>query len=377
MRSKSPISSLLSTPLSNLHNRPSSSELPLHLPSSEPITPFERRLQQLEAKFSQTLTRIDQLELHTNLKRKHFPLSPSEHGILSYLRISQPSPIERRFLCSQSSADLYGILSPTLENYYGSPDNGDCWLQFEFKHEITIFGFVIQSYLSCFLKSYRIVCTLSDGSEKVVFSTDSEIGLCGELKEITHTFQPPAVTRIIRIEQTGPSWDETNFIGIKRIDFLTDCCQGLYFEYLLQFCNCDPHRLPVKVTARYFDTYEFCKRKSESYICTFDCPIPSWFQIEFVEGKVSVCGYRMRKHEMLRLKRWTLRGSNDVTLKLNDWVIIHGIDEPEDSDLFGIYNCEFSGEFKYLRIVMETPGWNNRSYLAFWHFEVFGDYILD
>jgi hypothetical protein len=345
--------------------------------ANPPNLQLDRRVRELEAKLSVALQRIDELETHTNLKTKRFDISEYEVGILNYLRFCELSPFQRRFICSQSSAELYGILTPTSQNYYGSPDKGDAWIQFEFQREITIFGFIIQSYLSCFIKSYRLVSVDSDFTETLLFATSSEDGLNGELKEVTHTFQPAVRTKIIRFEQTGKSWSGKNFIGLKRMDFLTDQCQGPYFEDLLQTTNGDPHKLPVNLTARYFDVYSFLSVNPESYICTFDSPTPSWFQVEFVQGRVSVAGYRLRKHDVLRMKQWTIRGSNDIQLALESWVIIHNISEPQDSPSFGVYNCPPSAPFKFLRLVMDAPGWNERTYLAFWHFEIFGDYILD
>jgi hypothetical protein len=315
--------------------------------------------------------------MHTALKRKHFDVSDYEIGILNYLRLCEISPFQRRFVCSQSSAELYGILNPDSQNYYGSPDKGDAWIQFEFRREITFFGFVIQSYLSCFIKSYRIVSINSGGSETILFSTDSETGLHGELKEVMHTFQNPVRTKIIRFEQTGKSWTDKNFIGLKRFDFITDQCEGHYFKHLLQFCGGDPHKIPVNLTARYFDVYSFLSMNPSSYICTFDAPTPSWFQIEFVPGRVAVSGYRLKKHEVLKMRRWSLRGANDATLELEQWTVIHQADEPKDAPIFAVYNCATSEPYKFIRIVMDSPGWNDRTYLAFWHFEVFGDYILD
>jgi hypothetical protein len=347
------------------------------VPAPAPSARTENRIQELEAKLAVALQRIDELEMHTSLKRKHFDVSDYEIGILNYLRLCEISPFQRRFICSQSSAELYGILNPNCQNYYGSPDKGDAWIQFEFKRELTVFGFLIQSYLSCFIKSYRIVSINSDLAETVLFATDSEVGLQGELKEVAHKFERPVKTKIIRFEQTGKSWTDKNFIGLKRFDFLTDQCQGHYFEHLLQFAGGDPHKLPVNLTARYFDVYSFLSMNPSSYICTFDAPTPSWFQIEFLLGCVCISGYRLKRHEVLKMKKWSLRGSNDATLELDKWIMIHETEEPKDGPVCKVYTCPQSQPYKYLRIVMDSPGWNDRSYLAFWHFELFGDYILN
>jgi hypothetical protein len=367
------------TPLVARHSPPSpstaSSSSLTHVLPNPPNPQFNRRVRELEAKLAITLRRLDELETHTNLQSKHFDASEYDIGILNYLHLCEFSPFHRRFICSQSSAELYGILSPTSQNYYGSPDKGDAWIQFEFHKEITVFGFIIQSYLSCFIKSYHLVSIDSDFAETILFATTSEDGLNGELKEVTHTFQPAVETKIIRFEQTGTSWSGKNFIGLKRMDFLTDQCPGPYFEHLLRDTNGDPHKLPVNLTARYFDVYSFLSLNPDSYICTFDSPTPSWFQIEFINGRVSITGYRLKKHDILRLKQWTLRGTNDPQLPLDRWIIIHSMDEPQDSPAFGLYRCPLSEPFKFIRLVMDSLGWNDRAYLAFWHFEIFGDLV--
>jgi hypothetical protein len=338
---------------------------------------LQHRVTHLEAKLSVALQRIDDLERHTSLKRKHFEVSDSEIGILNYLRLTQVSLFDRRFVCSQSSAELFGIMNPNIENYYGSPDKGDAWVQFEFKKEITILSFLIQSYLSCFIKSYRMVAIGPDFAETVLYSTTSEDGLNGQLKQVIHDLDRPIKTKIVRFEQTGKSWTDKNFIGIKRLDFRTDQCQGFYFEHLLKFVGGDHHKIPVNLTSHYFDVYAFVNMNPNSYICTFDDPTPSWFHIEFVQGRAAIAGYRLKRHEALKLKAWSLRGSNDPTLELERWKVLHRVDETKENPVFGLYHCDLSEPYKYVRIVMDGPSWNDRTYLAFWHFELFGDYVTD
>jgi hypothetical protein len=161
------------------------------------------------------------------------------------------------------------------------------------------------------------------------------------------------------------------------LDFLTDQAEGFYCQHLLQFCGRDPHKIPITLTSRYFDPYAFISLNPASYVCTFDAPAPSWFQIEVIPGRVCVNGYRLKKHEALRMKQWTIRGSNDSTIEMEHWTVIHKADEGKDAPLLALYTCPLSEPYKFLRLVMDSPGWNARTYLAFWHFEVFGYYISD
>jgi hypothetical protein len=179
------------------------------------------------------------------------------------------------------------------------------------------------------------------------------------------------------LEQTGKSWTDKNFIGIKRMDFRTNKASGYYFESLLKTMRGDPHKIPVNLTSKYFDVYSFIYMNPSSYICTFDSPLPSWFQVEFATGRVAVTGYRFKRHEVLKLRSWTLRGSNDPTLDVAAWTVLHQVNETKNEGLFNVYTCPAGEPVKFIRILMEGPGWNDRTYLAFWHFEIFGDYVID
>jgi hypothetical protein len=338
---------------------------------------LENRVQETEQRLRIVLERLDALESHTKLEKHSFRLSKVDIGILGYLRLTEYSPLERKFSVSQSSAELYSIVDPECENYYGSPDKGDAWVQFEFKHDITFFGFIIQSYLSCFTKSYRIVSINSDLSEQVLYATSAETGLQGELKIVTRDFRPPVKTRILRFEQTGKSWSEKNFIGIKRLDFRTDQCEGYYLEHLMRLSERDAHKIPVNVTSKYFDPYAFVLQNPKSYVCTFDAPAPSWFQIELLYGRALVTGYRLRRHDALKMKDWCLKASNDVTVPIDDWQVLHSVSEQAEGDSFLVFDIDGKSPFKYFRLVMNGPGWNGRTYLAFWHLELFGDYFVE
>jgi hypothetical protein len=369
----------------NLSHLPAVANSADHLPTLNPSDQslarknlrLEGRVSDLEDKLRVALQRLDALESHTSLEKYHFSRSRMEIGILGFLRLTSYSPYERRFSVSQSSAELYAIIDPSCENYYGSPDKGDAWIQFDFPHEITVFGFLIQSYLSCFVKSYRIVSISSNFSEQVIFATNSEIGLQGELKEVTHVIDPPVKTRYIRFEQTGKSWSDKNFIGVKRIDFQTDQLPGYYLENLMKQYDRDPHKVPINITSKYFDPYSFILQNPSSYVCTFDAPIPAWFQIELLYGKAVVNGYRLRRHEALKLRAWSLRGSNDSSIGIDEWTVIHSVCERTSGELLTVYDFEGKGPYKYFRLVMDQPGWNDRTYLAFWHFDLFGDYLME
>lgn len=356
--------------------RPSAAEAEKHklIAANERL---QHQVSELEQKLSICLLRLDDLEKHTKLRTKAFEVSDTEIGILRYLQLCQKSNFKRKFFSSQSSAELFGIVNPDSQNYYGSPDKGDAWVQFEFPCEVTVYAFLIQSYLSCFIKSYRMISINEDFSETVLYSTNAETGLKGELKEVVHRLEKPVKTRKIRFEQTGRSWTDKNFIGIKRMDFRTNQCEGYYLEHLMKCVGGDPHKIPVQITSRYFDVYSFTMMNPSSYICTFDSPSPSWFQVEIAEGRVSVVGYRIKRHEALKIRSWTIRGSNDPTLELDKWTEVDRVEEEKEGPLLKTYRCKKSSPFKFIRLVMAGPGWNDRDYLAFWHFELFGDYIID
>ena len=192
---------------------------------------------------------------------------------------------------------------------------------------------------------------------------------------VTHTFKERPV-KILRFEQTGKSWSDKNFIGIKHLDFITDKTKNVFADMIEQ-ANGDYHRIPVNITAKYFDFSSFHTLHPYSYVCTFDSPLPSWFQVEIVAGKASIEGYRLYRHESLTLKSWILKGTNDQNMPINDWLIIHEVNEATKGDLKSIYSCPKSPPVKYIRIVMNGEGWNERNYLSFYHFDIFGRLFTD
>ncbi|OHS94142.1 hypothetical protein TRFO_39673 [Tritrichomonas foetus] len=317
------------------------------------------------------LKRLDDLEKHTSLKEKHFPISEHDKGIFAYLRAIEYNVFSPRIICTQSSADLFSIIDPESPNYYGSPDKGDCWIQFDFQQPINVTGFQLQSCRSCFVKSYRITTFNDDLSTAVLYSTDAETGLNGQMQVVTHTFKKKRLVKCIRFEQTGKSWSDKNFIGIKHLDFMTDHTKNLLAD-MIQQSNGNPHRIPVSITAKYFDFSTFHTLHPNSYICTFDSPLPSWFQVEISVGKASIEGYRLHRHESLTMKSWTIKGTNNQRNPIEEWVTIHSVEEKAKGELNAVYSCNPSPPVKYIRLIMDGEGWNERNYLSFYHFEVFG-----
>ncbi|KAK8899771.1 hypothetical protein M9Y10_002093 [Tritrichomonas musculus] len=330
---------------------------------------------QINEKLEVILKRLDDLEIHTGLKEKHFPITEDGKGIFAYLRAIEYNLFSPRLICTQSSADLYSIIDPESQNYYGSPDKGDCWIQFEFQNPINVTGFQLQSCRSCFVKSYRITTINNDLSTSVLYSTDAEAGLNGQMQMVTHEFKERRV-KILRFEQTGKSWSDKNFIGIKRLDFMTDKTKNIFSD-MIKEVNGDAHRIPVSVTAKYFDFSSFHTFNPHSYICTFDSPTPSWFQVEIATGRVSIEGYRLIRHESLTLKAWSIIGTNDKNLPNDQWTKIHSVNETIRGSLRSIYECSPSPPFKFIRLIMDGEGWNDRCYLSFYHFEIFGKLYTD
>lgn len=336
---------------------------------------ISRSIDLINDKLEVILKRLDDLEIHTGLKEKHFPITEDGKGIFAYLRAIELNIFQPRLICTQSSADLYSIIDPQSENYYGSPDKGDCWIQFDFKKPIIVTGFQLQSCRSCFVKSYRIVSINDDLSPVILYSTEAETGLNGQMQMVTHQIKERCV-KVLRFEQTGKSWSDKNFIGIKHLDFMTDQTKNIFAD-MIKEANEDPHRIPVQVTAKYFDFSTFHTLNPSSYICTFDSPVPSWFQVEIATGKVSIEGYRLFRHESLTIKSWFIVGSNDTTIPVEGWTKIHHVSETSKGPLRNIYTCDPSAPFKYIRLLMDGEGWNDRHYLSFYHFEIFGTLFTD
>ena len=149
------------------------------------------------------------------------------------------------------------------------------------------------------------------------------------------------------------------------------------FSDMIKEANGDAHRIPVSVTAKYFDFSSFHTFHPHSYICTFDSPTPSWFQVEIATGRASVEGYRLIRHESLTLKSWSVIGSNDQNSPIDQWTKIHSVSESIKGPLRSVYECNPSPPFKFIRLIMEGEGWNDRCYLSFYHFEIFGKLYTD
>jgi hypothetical protein len=89
---------------------------------------------------------------------------------------------------------------------------------------------------------------------------------------------------------------------------------------------------------------------------------------------VATC-YRL-EHFKNYLRSWSLRGSNDLTLPLDQWTILDRRCEEHAGQLsdLSLFGC-IGGVFRYFRFVMEGTGWDGTLRLFIKHIELYGSLI--
>lgn len=139
-------------------------------------------------------------------------------GILSELKKREKTLFDKLFIPTISSRNPYDLIDPDAKGIFGTCDSGKTkfFIEFSLEKAIEINGFVIQSALKRFPKSFNIEI---DG--KLVCSVNNAIELNGPNCEMAINFRPTKAKRV-RFVQTGPNWDEgSNFLQISKIELLS------------------------------------------------------------------------------------------------------------------------------------------------------------
>lgn len=231
----------------------------------------------------------------------------------------------------------------------------------------------------------------------VVYKNDNEVELKKSHAELTVRFDRPVSGSIFRIEQTGPAWDGDNAISLKNVEFLA-VKQGkagnsesdssddedrrrprtyeLFKKMISDEPENDPHHIPVLITSNEFDFQSYPLLNPQTFIQTYTKPSPPWFQVEFKYGKVQANGYRIKRHEQMTMRSWSLRASNDPDLSIEHWEVLDQETEERKGD-FGIiasFHCSPKGYYKYFRVIQEGPSWDGSEALVVYHLDIFGNY---
>jgi hypothetical protein len=129
----------------------------------------------------------------------------------------------------------------------------------------------------------------------------------------------------------------------------------------------------VSVRCRNFDLSDVHLVSSTTTVSTW-IGDREWFEIDFVDHQLVLNSYRLYRRRWRGLLRlWSLVGSNDRTVPLNDWSVIDSRNESRQGEykVFQGFDC-VGGPFRYFRLVNEGPDWDGSASLSFFHIELFG-----
>lgn len=303
-------------------------------------------------------------------------LSLESKGIIYQLKMQEKTPFDRLFVVSQSSRDIYNLIDPNTTDDFRTSKKSFSTINFELKEEISINGVVCFSSSEYFPKSFDI--SIDDQTVKSIESADQ---LNGENKKMTIKFNPIRGKKISFI-QKSTSWDEDNTcLKLKRIEVLSDeskYSDGVFSTLIKSSPNNDPHKCPVYISANCFDFNQFMNIDSKSNICTYNIE-NSWFQIEFLYGKVVLNGFRINRNSKEKLKKYKIICTDDVNKEEELWTTLIEIDEKSQKDhkILDVYvfECQ-SPPVNFVRLVKTGPNWIiDDGYLLFYHLDLLGKYI--
>ena len=296
--------------------------------------------------------------------------------LIGWLRDREAQLHQKQVVVRLSSRDPYGWLNPDSSDEYCSFDTPGAWIEIEFKEAVFVRGVRVTSGECEFPKTFDV--KLSDGPGCRVKETCSfvnERGLNGENLSVEETFRPVWV-RFVRIESCGPNWEGNQCLNLGGFELL-----GQYRSYrdgvfrgIFSWGEDDAWR-SFDVRARDIDGSKIHIRDTQANICTFDGD-QEWLEVEIVRGSLLVSGYELRKPET-RMRVWSLWGSNDRSLDLDEWDLIHRNREQDQTDEVQQFQCSWPTPFRYLRLVNEGPDWDGDKRINLYYFDVSGTFIPD
>ena len=361
--------------------------LALEAKSSAMKEELSRKNEALQAENNELLRRIEALEecvTRTNSKFEDsiscLYRSPQKNFVLSWLRERELNEKRKLFVVRQSSGDLYNWLDPDNDSdQFGSGSTENAWIKIEFPTLIRVNRLKVTSNYSHegFPKTFVVI--LSDGSENGEEHTipfDDKDNLNGPGLSVEKKFEDFSA-KVVRIESRGPNWSGDNYLRLGGFELFSP--EEKYRDGVFRsiFTN---HRDNFydffDVRARDFDGSEIHKRDTKKNVWSWGWSDHEWLEIGLVCGKVAIFGYRIRKREDF-LRSWSLRGSNDRNLPLEEWTVIHRHCEEEKTSEELHFEC-FSGKpFQFFRIVQEGNRWNGGRCLNFKYLDFDGIFVPD
>ena len=117
---------------------------------------------------------------------------------------------------------------------------------------------------------------------------------------------------------------------------------------------------------------------SPEIICT-DPKEHSWLQIEFTEGRAVLFGFRLKKCKARKLKSYKIICTDDKNKPEELWTTLIEMDERREDEHKQLDIYEFSQPSpptKYVRLIQTGSNWSNTLNLKFYHFDLFGNYLI-
>jgi hypothetical protein len=175
------------------------------------------------------------------------------------------------------------------------------------------------------------------------------------------------------IEQKGKNWAGEQYLAIQSVEFFSSSGEFTSGVFRSLFGN---HRKEIRqfvcVTARDFDLSEVPLISPRMDVVTFGGD-REWIEVDFLDHQLFVNSYRLRRHSDSLIRSWSLRGSNDRDVGVDEWTTIDSRHESYQSeiDILATFDC-IGGPFRYFRLVNDGPRWDGATRLNFYHLELFG-----
>jgi hypothetical protein len=298
-------------------------------------------------------------------------------GVLSALKSQEAREMDgrqedtefhRHVIVSQSSNDLFSFVDPDSTNSYEGDDSGSNWIEFRFWRRIRLSGVIITSADSGFRRSFDI-CT---GPDDQVVKSIRDLDLIGKGLTVHMNFNE-IVTDQLKIRETSPSSQGNGSFKVGKIELFSldpDYSRGVLRSLF------DQHRTNIRqfihIQAHGFDLEGLDKPGNQANV-TASTGDQGWVQIELVDTKLVTTGYRLKRCSDHRLRSWSLRGSNDAMLPLDQWIFLdrrHEEHEDQFND-FASFTC-FGRAFRYFRLVIDGPKWDGSTNLVLAHIDLYG-----
>jgi serine/threonine protein kinase len=289
-------------------------------------------------------------------------------GILASFRMN--SKTESRVIISSSSCDIYQLMTPNSPDTFTTSDADDeNWIQFEFPEELKLTEMILTNPLdrAHLLKNWTLSAIDEDGRGRVLCK-----GECDDRPASSSTWKCKAIrSRIFLLEQKGPAWDGGNSFCLRGVEFKSDGrkYQPYVFQSLIDRAHGDPHKMGVVVTSNEHDFSTIHQKRSRNEVRTYSQSSPSWLQIEFIGGSLSIEGYRVKTSSSNH--HYVLKGSNTTDKNISKWETIEprGRGETSSDDLITSVKCFVDQSYSFFRFVLEEP---RNAALLLMHVELFG-----